>query len=116
MPYAFKHDDNVFTPSGKADIQDVNAHNAAVEAAELAAWEQKPDRWHVYIVKLADGYWHATNWLGRRLDTDGVKINTFHGNIARNMRSVRFTGTNGAVYYGRYGSDWRDLCFVRKAK
>lgn len=95
--------------------QSTDDRNKAIEALELEQWEAQPDDACVYIVKRNDGYW-AETWLGTKLSINPVKHSTFHSNIARNMSSVRFRATNGAEYYGRYGSDWAQFCRVRKAK
>lgn len=129
MPYAFKHEDKAYTPNGRIDPATVDSHNAALEAAELAHWATAPDRFAVYIVKKTDSNframgigngpetWHmAETWTGKRLSDGRVSISRFRTNISRNMVAVRFKGTNGATYYGRYGADWSQLCRVRKAK
>jgi hypothetical protein len=118
MPYAYEFKGHgVYTPNGKSELEskDVEAYNNAIETAELDAWMKQPDRWQVYITKLADGYHHATTFLGRDL---GVirEHRSFQTNISRNMVAIRFKGTNGATYYGRYGADWKQLCRVRKAR
>jgi hypothetical protein len=95
--------------------QSIDEHNKAIEARELEQWQDQPDSWNVYIVKRDDGYW-AETWLSTKLSTSPVKHSTYRSNIARNMSSVRFRATNGAEYYGRYGSDWAQFCRVRKAK
>ena len=51
MGYAFEHEGKIYTPEGyqhgAAVIRGVEAHNAAIEAAELAEWAKKPERWAV---------------------------------------------------------------------
>lgn len=131
MNYAIEHQGKVYVPNGKAELapDQVAAHNAAFASAELAEWAKAPDRWAVYIVKKTDpAYrespcsdkpmtWHmAETFTGERLSEGRVAISRFRTNISRNMVSVRFKGTNGATYYGRYGADWSQLCRVRKAK
>lgn len=110
--YAIEHQGKVFTPDGQRDIADVTAHNAATESAELDAWAKQPDRWQVYVTKCALGEKVAT-WLGTPLGTI-TGWTRFSTNISRNMVAIRFKGTNGATYYGRFGSDWSQLCRVRK--
>ena len=131
MSYAIKHEGKVFTPDGKTDIKpdQVDAHNAELTAQELAVWATAPDRFAVYIVKKTDPTmkamganagpetWHmAETFTGARLSKGRVSISRFRTNMSRNMVAVRFEGTNGATYYGRYGADWSQLCRVRKAK
>ena len=131
MAYAFKHEGKVFTPAGKTDIQadQVEAHNAELTAQELTHWATAPDRFAVYIVKKTDPntramgigngpetWFMAETWTGERLSKGRVEVSSFRTNLSRNMVAVRFVGTNGATYYGRYGADWSQLCRVRKAK
>ena len=113
MDYAIAFQGKVFTPDGKSEMPSrlVPSHNADLERRELAAWSEAPDAWTVYVTDGRD----VTNWTGKVLGTI-IERNTFRGNIARNMTAIRFRGTNGAVYYGRFGSDWSQLCRVRKAK
>lgn len=114
MSYAYNFEGHgVFTPDGKTKMtpQEANDYNAKLETAEFEAWSQKPDRWSVYV----DNSMTVHTWLGTPLGTI-IKRNKYRGNIAHNMTSIRFRGTNGAVYYGRFGSDWSQLCNVRKAK
>jgi hypothetical protein len=70
----------------------------------------------VYISSKEDGKLYATNWLGRVLSCGPVSYHSFKTNLSRNIVAVRFRGTNGANYYGRYGADWAQLCRIRKAK
>ena len=46
MDYGFTHEGKVYTPDGAAGITpEASAdRNAAIEAAELRAWAEKPDR------------------------------------------------------------------------
>lgn len=114
MDYAFEHKGKAFTPDGVKPIADIETHNKTLEANELAHWETKPSAWQVYITEK-DGRRLAATWLGTRLG-DVVEHRSFRTNVSRNMVSVRIRATNGAVYYGRYGADWSQLCRVRKVK
>lgn len=68
--YAFAFDGVVFTPEGRADeIVDTVRHNATLEAAELAAWKQQPERWLVYVPEEARRGVVVTTWLGTALGT-----------------------------------------------
>lgn len=113
MPHAFTHNGQVYTPDGKADMtpDQAAAFNADLERAELATWATCPDRWQVYVT---DG--NASTWQGTLLSAGRVEQHAFRTNISRNMVAIRFKGTNGATYYGRYGADWSQLCRVRKVK
>lgn len=131
--YAFEFAGHgTFTPDGRADgradsVTDVVAHNARVEQDELALWATKPERWQVYVVGTvshAGQPYRATNcdvqrgdkvttWLGSVLGTI-TYASTFAHNFGSRMTCIRFKGTNGATYSGRFGSDWAQLCRVRK--
>lgn len=130
--YAIQFEGRAYTPNGQVEMtaEQVARHNADLEAAELAAWAQAPDRFAVYIVKQTDpttralnsaewkpeSWYVAQTWTGQRLSVGRVQVSKFQTNISRNMHAIRFRGTNGATYFGRYGADWSQLCRVRKAK
>jgi len=103
-----------FDPNGRANVPDVAAHNAAVAASELEAWAAKPDRWAVYVTKVGIGQ-PVTTWTGSPLGTI-ISATRFRTNISRNMVALTIRGTNGAIYHGRFGSDWSQLCRIRKAR
>lgn len=114
--YVIEHEGRQFSPDGRARVADVSAHNRAVEAAELDAWRAKPDRFAAYVVER-DGKLVVTTWLGTVLSHSyGIRATTHRNNFGARIRSVRFVGTNGAVYYGRYGCDWSQLIRLRRAK
>lgn len=101
----------VFTPDGRADnITDVEAHNSALEAAELAEWSTKPDRFAAYVAKGT-----VTTWRGEVLGAI-VSRNVYRNNLGARIESVRVRGNNGATYSGRYGCDWSQLVRLRKVK
>lgn len=102
-----------FDPNGRVD-PDVAAHNAAVSANELAAWSTCPSNWAVYVTKAQPGA-PVTTWTGSPLGTI-VRATRFRTNISRNMIALTIRGTNGAIYHGRFGADWSQLCRVRKAR
>jgi hypothetical protein len=108
-----------FDPNGKVNVADPDAHNKALEAEELALWAMCPDRFLVYVIfapELTTGQRRVTTFLGTVL---GTLLE--HRRVAHNMRTVRsmmhvrFRGTNGAIYYGRYNADWSQVVRVRKA-
>ncbi len=111
MDYGFKHEGKVFTPN-KTHVEDVEAHNAALEKQELEAWRLVPEQFAVYVNEANRT---VTTWRGVLLGTI-TEWTQFRTNISRNIVAIRFRGTNGARYYGRYGADWSQLCRVRKAK
>lgn len=52
MGYAFVHGATAYTPDGKLPTSvDAEAHNAALEAAELEQWATAPERSAAYIVE-----------------------------------------------------------------
>ena len=121
MEYVFTSKEHgTFLPSGKVEMTpaEVEAHNAKLEAAELAEWSKAPECWVVYV---GDGA-NVTSWRGVVLGTIISRHNykmpaprwNFEGPIR--MQAIRFKGTNGATYYGRYGVANSQLCRVRKAK
>jgi hypothetical protein len=129
MGYVFQHEGAQYAPDGRVEVANVDEHNAQLERAELALWAQQPDRWAVYIVKnpkydpnalgvFNERKWIATTWKGTKIG-DVTKSSThkrYTANSIYSMRTVHITGTNGAYYYGRYGSDWAQLCRIRKVK
>lgn len=117
-----------FVPAGKVNVADTTAHNAAVEAQELAIWEGKPDRHYVYVGKVplaadgrvgamneSDSLYPVTTWLGTKLGAI-YWARTTRNNFGARITSIRFRGTNGESYYGRFGSDNSQLCRVRRFK
>ncbi len=59
--YVIEHEGRQFSPDGAASVSDVAAHNRAVEAGELAAWELRPERFAAYVNGAA-----ATTFLGTK--------------------------------------------------
>ncbi len=134
MQYAFDFNGQVFTPDGKVDLapKEVPEFNKRLEKVELEMWAQKPDRWNVYIVRHEDpnmshprltGPQHevwflAETYLGTRLSNGRVEHTVFSKRTKSrtNMVSIRFLGTNGATYYGRFNEDLGNLCRVRRTK
>lgn len=115
MDYGIEHEGKVYTPNGTNVRPDDNAkRNAEIERAELKEWRTKPDRWAGYVVKG-----RFTTWLGT--DIGRVEVTSHWSQWSRHlglctMTAIRVHGTNGAVYHGRYGSDWAQLCRVRRYK
>lgn len=96
-----------FTPEGRTNnIADINAHNRQLEENELDVWSRQPQRFYGYVDRPVVGS-KFTTWLGNELGTiihaASFRSNWAHGN---HITSIRIRGTNGATYYGRYGSDW----------
>lgn len=118
MDYAFTHQGKAYTPNGtKIEADQADAHNAAIEAAELEAWEAEPDQFCGYITRDKEsGRYRLTTWRGVIL---GAVISSSHSRnnlTGSKMHHVRVRGTNGAEYHGKYGSDWGDLVKLTKCK
>lgn len=112
------------TPEGRVTpgepVLSAEAHNKEVEARELAEWAKQPDCWHVYVHEPHGTGPDAsvrivTTWMGTTLGTI-TRAHTFRHNFGGRMTTIRFKGTNGATYAGRFGPDWSQLCRVRKVK
>lgn len=111
--YAFQHEGVAFSPDGRLPTMtaaEVKSHNTALEALELARWNEKPTQFAVYVTGTK-----VTTWLGTEL---GVVIarSRFRTNISRNIEAITVRGTNGAKYHGRYGADWSQLCRLTRYK
>ena len=112
--YVFDFGGRQYDPNGTVQVSDVDTHNRAVEAAELATWATQPDRWIVYVDLVN---MRVTTWLGTELGTlRACHVWTFRHNFGSRMTTIRFRGTNGATYAGRFGSDWSQACKVRKVR
>ena len=116
MNYAFEHAGAVYTPNPNGPgVTNVNAHNDALEAAELAQWATAPDRFAGYIVGHSVAQTLET-WRGKRLGVV-TEYRLLRGrSFGARMWSVRVRGNNGATYYGRYGADNSQLVRLRKVK
>ena len=112
MDYAFTHKGKAFTPNQtKIDASQAESHNAEIEAQEISAWQAKPDRWIGYIVKGA-----LTTWRGVKLG-DVIASNYSRNPLTGSkIHHVRVRGTNGAMYHGKYGSDWGQAVKLTKCK
>lgn len=109
--YIIEHKGRQFDPDGKASVESAAEHNAKLTAAELAHWATKPDRMLVYHVG-AEIQTFTGAVLGRVTDERKLRNNL----TGTPMLSLRIRGTNGAIYYGRYGSDWSQAVRIRKVK
>lgn len=114
MSYAIKHEGRVFTPDGQREIKDVAAHNAAIEAQQLATWKDKPETFAAYIVKAADGSELLQTWLGTHIGRV-VSARSYRTNLSRKMTAYTVRGNNGATYHCRMGENTQ-LARLRKTK
>ena len=129
--YAFEFQGKTFTPDGKVDIPDTQAHNAEVEANDLAWLQTHPDNLFLYvkhptkqfdgpgnvIPATADCWWKVTTWPGT------VVCEHAHVGQRRNMgfgyhsyrRAISAT-IFGVLYHGWYFESSGSYCRLRKAK
>src|SRR5258706_12113498 len=109
--YIFEHDGSGYAPEGKVCLLGIifNEHNKKLEADELLLWATQPEKFQGYIKGDT-----VTTWLGTVIGTI-TKHNIYRNNLGK-ITSITMRGTNGCIYYGRYGSDWSQLCRFRKAK
>ena len=112
--YAFIHNDVVFTPNGtKLLATEAEARNAAIEAAELAHWNTKPDSFCGYVVEHDNRTSRFTTWRGVNLGRV-VRYRSWRNNFGSLIISVRVHGTNGADYSGRYAPHTKQFLKVRR--
>ena len=122
MNYAFEHAGAVYTPNPDGPgVTNVNAHNDALEAAELAQWATAPDRFAGYIAETPEprgvsiNERFLTTWRGVKLGKV-IAWRVYRNNLGARVAAVRIRGNNGAEYYGRMGVDWNQLIRLRRAK
>lgn len=130
--YAFVHEGRAFTSNQtEVAVSDVAAHNAAIESAELAAWQAKPLQMMAYYSFPAEhNQQHrrycrtfcplltgatVTTWQGKVIGQI-VDAHVYLHNFGSRMVSMRINGTNGASYYGRASYDWGQCIQLRRAK
>lgn len=110
MSYIFEHEGKQYTPDGLVNVANTEAHNRDLEQKELAAWAAKPDRWQGYVAKDK-----VTTFLGTVIGTI-YRSRKYTNGFGHKIQAIRFHGTNGESYYGRYGCDRSELIRVRKFK
>jgi hypothetical protein len=119
MGYAFKHGETAYTPDGKLPASvDADAHNAAIEAAELAEWAKGPDHFTAYIVpwgKTDSKQSEAQTWRGVKLGSL-TSFRTYRANFGQRMAAITVRGNNGRTYWGRYSVDNQELCRLHARK
>lgn len=115
MDYAFTHNGRAYTPN-KTHVapSQVDAHNDALEAAELEAWAKAPDRFSGYVVRLEMGTHVLQTWRGKFLGRVYMG-QPYRNNLGARIQPVTVRGSNGATYHGRYGSDWAQLVRLRRS-
>jgi hypothetical protein len=128
--YIFESHGKQFTPDGAVTVDSTEAHNKAIESQELAIWSQAPDSWHGYVThpdydmnrtsQSRDHLYTAyprvivSTWIGTQIGVGRVTGVSRGFNGARIVH-IRITGTNGAVYHGKYGVDGGSFIRLRKS-
>lgn len=134
--YAFVHDGKAYTPNRTpVPASDAVAHNAAIEARELAQWATQPDRQLAYFAfpqeddpiipthgrpyrrDFAPSVIGATvsTWTSKPLGRI-VSARVYYHNFGGRFVSLKVEGNNGATYYGRASYDNGSCVYLRKAK
>jgi len=125
--YIFEHDGKQFTPDGLVTVDSTTAHNAQLEATELAAWIDQPDETIAYYKLVSETnpdrtyrasfrtHGTVSTWLGTVLGTV-TEARVYRHNLGGRFVSLRVTATNGARYYGRASYDSGNVVRLRKAK
>lgn len=138
--YAFVANGKAYTPNGThVDAANAEAHNAAIEAAELARWQSAPDTQLAYYTFPAErgGQSYRTSfhpviwrndettgellraevrtWTGKRLGAI-ITAKVYLHNFGARMVSMRVKGSNGAIYSGRASWDNGTCINLRKVK
>ena len=113
MDYGFKHDGKVYTPNATPGIAPdaCQARNREIEAQELAAWAEQPDRFVGYYNEKRGT---VTTWLGTAIGRI-MHYNVYQHGFGGKFISLTMQGTNGARYYGRASHDWQ-IIRLHKAK
>lgn len=131
--YAFAHAGKVFTPDGRVSLPgSVEDHNAQLEARELAAWAEGPDRALAYYqfpvndAAVAGTQYRAnyspritgatvSTWLGTVIGRI-TEARVYRHNFGQRFVSLRVLGTNGAEYWGRASWDGGNAIILRKVR
>lgn len=130
--YGFIHADRVFTPNGTPAItlEENEARNQAIQAAELAHIATKPDVLLAYYSFPAESNESArryresfsplltgatvTTWLGAPIGTI-TDARVYLHNFGSRMVSLS-VDVSGTRYYGRASYDWGQCVQLHKAK
>jgi hypothetical protein len=119
MNYAFDFTGHgVFTPDGKAEISDVDAHNKQLESVEIEWLKTHPNNLFLYVKQSKpDADWSISTWLGTIVSTGatfGPRRNIGFGyHTYRRAVSARIFGV---LYHGWYFESSGNYCRLRKAK
>jgi hypothetical protein len=131
MSYAFTFSNGrTFTPNGETAIGDVEAHNRALEARELEAWQagapiaigyytiDEPANgsreWSAWRSRVIGRAIQITTWLGTPI-ASGRVTGAYTNNFGGRLICLRVKGTNGAEYIGRASYDSGTIVRLRLA-
>lgn len=132
MDYAISHEGKAFTPNGRAEIADVDAHNRELEQAEIAWLKTGPERVMLYVKMPTPSEYERANKI---TPLSGAVITTWLGTVVSDKPSCvgsysyfpGFYGTRskrrpvdcrifGVRYTGWYFESSGSYCRLRKAK
>lgn len=125
MSYAFAFQGSVYTPDGKAPLspEQVDAHNRATEASELAEWQAGPMRAFVYVTMFQNAGYYGLRVRGEIRTFLGTKlgdITELGAPVADNFggyrRHIVAYGTNGRTYHGWYMESSGDYARIKLHK
>src|SRR5688572_17450492 len=107
--YIVQHANVNFTPNGVVNVDNVSDHNREVEERVLAEWRMRPA---VFVAYFVDG--KLQTWLGTVIG-GVIRGHSYRNHLTcSRMTYLRVRGTNGAEYYGTYGSDWAQAVKLRR--
>ncbi len=120
MEYAFRFDNHgTFTPSGRQEISDENAHNKELERIEVEWLKTGPERAFLYVSNIPGSPYpkSITTWLGTVVSESadfGSRVNVGFGfhTYRRSVDCMIF----GVRYVGWYMESSGQYCRLRKAK
>lgn len=128
--YAFMANGHAYTPNQTVVlVAEADAHNRAIERAELDLWRTSPARMLAYYsfpFNLTGGYRAAfspllgkdarvTTWLGSRLGAI-IYARVYPHNFGSRMVALRVQGSNGSIYSGRASYDNGSCIHLRRVK
>jgi hypothetical protein len=104
MDYGYQHEGSgsVVSPAENA------ARNTAIEIHQLETWQTKPELFAAFVSDKTE----ITTRLGSLLGC--ITSSSTHVNRGARIRCIKVRGNNGANYWGRYGSDWKQLVLLHK--
>lgn len=136
MNYAFEHNGQAYSPDGKIETNDVNAHNREQERQEIVWLETHPENCTLYVhigqkrdpnrlgSRLTDGGLSQMNgddvqiqtWLGTRVaqwEYIGPRVRVGFGGAYRRAVTCKLFGVK---YHGWFYESSGDYCRLKKSK